>query len=64
MRDPLKMTSSALFHWKPWRPVHCIGGRVWFGWYYAVSWLDNGRRVSTFQTPAQFKIKRSMGVIL
>lgn len=47
------------FHWNPFRPIECIGGKVWFGTYYEC-------RVEgkvTLQTPFQYYLKRRDGLV-
>ncbi|MBT4175192.1 hypothetical protein HOC80_05295 [archaeon] len=53
------------FNYRFWDPVDCIGGNVCFGSYYKHCYgLRNGNRSqTTFQTPSQIKVKRSMGLI-
>lgn len=47
------------FNWNPFRPVECVGGKVWFGTYYEC-------RVEgkvTLQTPFQYYLKRRDGLV-
>lgn len=47
------------WNWNPMRPVVCVGGIVRFGAYYEC-WVDGKM---TLQTPLQFEIKCSMGLV-
>ncbi|MEK6829001.1 MAG: hypothetical protein AABY15_02660 [Nanoarchaeota archaeon] len=49
------------FNWRFWKPVDCIGGRVFFGRYAVCEHVD-GRK--TFQNETQASIKLSMGVLV
>lgn len=70
------------FNWKFWKPVECVGGKVYFGGYYRCEqplWeaMEEFRRKNpdlkpgayevkplvTLQTPSQYAIKRSMGIL-
>lgn len=51
-----------VFHWKFWKPVECIGGRVYFGEYVICGCVENGFISFSRQTPDQVAIKQRLGL--
>jgi hypothetical protein len=47
------------FHWKFWKPIKCVGGNVYFNFYYVTYTV--GEKI-TYQTVQQFHIKADMGL--
>lgn len=56
------MVVEILFHWKFWKPINVIGGKVYFGHYHRCRSESENREI--IQTPMQTMIKKSMGVML
>ena len=52
-------TAIPVFHWRFWKPICAIGGRVWFGLYYECDHATGGK---TLQTAHQYRLKRDMGI--
>lgn len=55
---------TPMFNFKFWKPVDCIGGRIFFGSYYEHYYQlkDGSRSETVLQTPLQVQIKRSSGI--
>jgi hypothetical protein len=47
------------FNWRFWKPINCIGGKVYLG-LYCVCEVDGKE---TLQTPLQYRIKKDMGYV-
>lgn len=48
------------FNWRFWRPIQCIGGKVFFGRYANCLNVETGE--TSKQTVEQVCIKRQMGI--